>query len=266
MTVNLVYELYAENNGELPVSTGNMVRATMLNLIRTIDEKLAKELHDSNEIKPFSVSPIFIKNGKLIFKNGKLLIEKGKQYKFRFSILGDLSDDLMQKLVSNNPESFKIGDISFYIDTIKLNMFMKKFKDFPVDSRIVVDMQFLTPTAFSMLGSDFNMPLPIPEYIIGNLSKIYSLFDEPIEDREDLIKWTKSNMYIMQMKNIRTKSYDIGKSVNLVGFTGFVKFCIHAGKYRNLLIRLLRYSMCSNLGIKRTAGMGVTNITKIDTL
>ena len=76
--------------------------------------------------------------------------------------------------------------------------------------------------------------------------------------REEL---KKKHDYVREYK-IVTKEVDIGKAEKIVGFKGHVGFLIKDEKYKGWLYVLSRFAEFSNVGVKRTRGLGVVRLLR----
>ena len=124
-------------------------------------------------------------------------------------------------------------------------------------------VQFLTPTAFSRMGLEIQLRIPLPTSIFGTLSKQWdNLFaGTTLTTPKGFFEWINTAISISSY-NIQTQAWPMGKNIKLTGATGWVKYAIHptktpmTNKYEKWVDILLHFGEYANVGERRTAGFG----------
>ena len=171
----------------------------------------------------------------------------------------------MEALLSKTDLRFELGPFKFLLESVEVRVFpladLCQTED--QEPPRTIDFEFLTPTQFTSRGSGHPMMLfPDPRYIFGNLVGIWNRIagEARAIDRESLIDWVNSDVYV-KYYSLRTRMVHLGKNIPFVGFIGRTEFTIRESDdtHKDWLFPLLRLARFSNVGNKRTAGMGVVD-------
>ncbi|GAB5493075.1 MAG: hypothetical protein Phog2KO_32900 [Phototrophicaceae bacterium] len=269
----IVLRLVALRLGALPANHGDQARAALLNLIRKGDSPLAKQLHDANTAKPYSISLI---NGGKRDKHGAHHFGKGDEAEWRFSLMMQPAFEALLKkyLMDNQAPHVRIGAINFAIvdvfvtndahhdsATIRIQDLTEGWHHHPEDQlprRIVLDFQ--SPTAFS-LGQDKQTKKyrfhtqPSAKMLFSSLRKRWVKLGG-VDAGDEFDAWVdayiEDDILDLHLQKITVKKRSIS------GFVGQVAFQ-HCGddrsylRYWNLLSDL---TFWTGIGYQTTRGMG----------
>ena len=266
MMLKVVFDVVSLVTGYLPMFTGHLVQGLFLHTIEKEDPNLSKQLHDVNAIRPYAVIPLHPMGFKKRLKSGMWEIEAGKSYRFGFSILDErLEKTIMDILLSVVDGNLKLGVLDFHVHQINFNklsmeeLLREELKKKHDDN--IIRFKFLTPAQFKEKAKNYPTILPVPRLVFTNLARIWNTFSEVRVYLEDFKEWVEKNVYVREYK-IVTKEVDIGKAEKIVGFKGHVGFLIKDEKYKGWLYVLSRFAEFSNVGVKRTRGLGVVRLLR----
>ena len=271
--IKLTFELYPEDGQIKPYEHpyGYIFRGVIMKWLSEIKPELIHILHEYEQIRPYSINCII----------------HNKIPKIDFILVSyeeNLSNTLLQDLISTERVKLKIGQKDYYISQIKferinLSQLIEQAK--PIKS---FNINFPTSVYFNTSMGDYPVRFPIPNLLFGNLTNIWNDMnkDNSGMDKDNFINWINAHMYISgyNMKSVRR---EIGKPRPVVGGLGNVTYNIkkiNKNYYKHYLERIEReydyefvnqdYSgnckwieiLCklgeyTNVGGNRTAGMGV---------
>jgi len=265
--IKVYFRLLSENDGKLPAFTGHMVRSFFLETLRESDPHLSKKIHDEHSIKPYSVSPLKPDGFKKKVSSGIWIIEEGKNYSFYVSLLDEETARIFIRVVMSKPiEILNLGKITFRLESLKV--VRKSFEELFDESKReelekgrsdILRVRFHTPTQLKMFEVDYPIILPIPYLIFGNLVRLWNEFSKIKIDLTEFRNWVKNNVFVREIKVV-SREVDLGKPGKVVGFKGKVGFLVREGKYKGLIFTLSKFAEFSNVGEKRTMGMGVVSL------
>lgn len=255
----MVVKVLALNSGGINRFSGHLVRGGLLNFFSKVNPELAEALHASNQLRPYSVSPALPVHERRL--RGDLFhVKTGDQFQFR---LGFLMDDVGEKLLEHIFDfQVKLGEVEFSLVEVELRK--KDYNDL-VKSVNVHDrfrVFFRTPTQLSVRGVDFPYLFPDPRYIYPSLARMWNMFapDHVKVDVDELYKWISDNVYVRNYR-LRTVDVTMGKGRKVAGFTGYADFYMkNTDGYAPWVMILSEYATFSNIGVKRTGGMGVVDL------
>ena len=249
---------------------GPAERGDILNLLLDHLPDLAKELHKSNEIRPYALTPLSFNNKFLVpFKGGGVKISSGQVYTFKMKlVLKDIYKKLVDTLLTAPELKFQIYNINFLI--ISIQLFQKPLLNiFPPSENIFNNVNspnawnifFNTPTQFKS-KYDTIIPFPIPSLIFNNLYHSWNYFfgTPRFITKELWFDYLEQKLYCRKHK-IRTVQLKFGNSSSEIGFIGS---CLIVSKeeknpVNSFLTSLLELGETLNVGTKRTLGFGVMN-------
>lgn len=263
MPMNMKFYLIAKENGFISPFTGGYVRGFFLNTVRKELPELSEYLHDAKTVKPYAVKPLRPMKKKMEIVNKGWKIKEGDEVIFDLSILDEsIEDDVMQLFIGINTYSF--GQVKFEFN--KMEITKKPYKDLAKElfsSRIGIT--FHTPTLFNIKGRKITYLFPDPIRIIGNLLTIWNKFaPQKLKIPSNIvIEWVSDA--------IETKSYELKtrevaiERIKITGFKGRVEWIILEDEKELLtyISPLLKLSEFSNVGEKRTYGLGTVSVKNI---
>lgn len=238
--------------------TGQAAHAYFFHLLKTFGFKNIKTLHEMLE-KPFTISPL-MRGGKA--GNGPYWIR-----------ITSLVEELSAFILGLGPKElppFFVGGIELVFDHIikgrrervwvRSSSFDELYNAGLIWAKAREDnllgLRFVTPTAFRLVNSRLNMPLPWPRLVFQSLAKRWNTFAPmPL-----WVDWPKFGRWVTVTKfGLRTKLLDFG-AFRQVGFVGDCWFLIDTRapiELRHALYTLVQFAFYAGVGKKTTMGMGM---------
>lgn len=274
------------------------------NLVKSIDENLAEELHSSKRLAPWSASPIFLEFPpplRIVYRN----LPAPSIANVSFTIMEEkLSNILREALIKPNFH-IELIDVKPRILNIEVetNSFSKIASNAePLPEKFAI--KFLTPTVFRRSIYDccpycpyyvdylrfakegkklerpckyakscrgIILPLPLPSLMFKNMARIWAAFSDEKLDVWEAAHWAEEAILIAGFpKGIRTVRVYEHPTTNkwIVGFTGDVRFSIredfYKDKYAKIASALIKMAEKTNVGVRRTAGLGMIKYKEFD--
>ena len=231
---------------------GYIFRAILMNWLKQLEPKMVHELHDFNEIRPYSIKVSYRKDKLIIYLN---------------SFHSRLSNILINDLINEKNKSFTISNQKFLLKKVVFEEFL--LSELWKKARTVKNfkLEFLEPTYFNTTRSNNVIRLPIPELIFGNLINLWNkYYDGEFKfDRIVFLDWVNRNIFPSSFK-VKTQAKEMGEKIPAVGVVGWVNFKINKtnSDYAKYIDCLCRFGELSNLGGNRTAGFGVIQYTALN--
>ncbi|MBS7630098.1 CRISPR-associated endoribonuclease Cas6 [Candidatus Bathyarchaeota archaeon] len=255
MPSELLIELVGEKEVSLPRFTGYISRALFLHMMRAVDPGEAAELHESDVMKPYSVTQLMFK-ARLRSPSGYVLDPSYPcRVGFRF-----LSDKQFQKFMSffSKKNAVLISEVRFKIASMILKSieYEELLKSEPVKNFRLI---FRTPTYLSSMGSRYESLFPEPLQIFSNLMRIWDSFSDSRVFGEEGLEaykyWIKNHMGVSAYV-LRTGLAEMGKK-KAIGFTGWVEYEMdEQEEWNKVTLALAKFAEYSNIGGNRTGGFG----------
>ncbi|MEQ9715157.1 MAG: CRISPR system precrRNA processing endoribonuclease RAMP protein Cas6 [Candidatus Asgardarchaeum sp.] len=261
--IKAIFEVMALSDGVIPAFTGHIVQGFFLGRLKRVSSELSKKLHDEQMIKPYAIFPLAPERKKRLVKAGMWRVRKGDICFFGYSILDPLLEEkIFSELVSESVGKINLANLTFAVT--KINLKKKNFDqllkeeagyDEPPSKFSFI---FHTPVQFKEKNKKYPIMLPIPELLFSNLARIWNTYSDVKVDLAEFKNWVSQNVFVRELKVV-TREIDIGKAEKIVGFKGRVSFIAKSSDgYIRWLAVLTRFAEFSNVGNKRTRGLGVT--------
>jgi len=271
--IKIVFELIPENKMLKPYEHpySYIFRGVLFDLYRELDPNLVHRLHEYEEIRPYSINCIIYNK---IPKIDFILTSFNKI----------LSQNVLDYFNSHCGETLNIGDKQYLLSNIKIEIInlrnlIKKAR--PVTS---FSIKLVTPTSFNTILGNFPVRFPLPSILFGNLINLWNNFFELKGEinKDSFIDWVNAHLYV-SFYDLRTIKRKIEESNAIYGAKGSVSYKItriNKFFYRKLIENkkkeqinnnyerdynekclwidiLCRFGEYTNVGVNRTAGMGV---------
>jgi CRISPR-associated endoribonuclease Cas6 len=246
---------------------GETLHGFLINEIKEVDEKFAKEIHNTRKPKPFSISPFFIIDGEGKMKDGLLHLKKGTQAEAKISALNQKMWNFIVKAFSSAEKRIlKVGDAEVKIQQIRFHggegefiTYQTILKNSPFSRSF--ECQIITPLTFRQNG--INIPLPLPELFFSSLLSIWNTFS-PQKIPSEIKK--KFSRIAISMCKLRTEIWKFS-TYKIVGSKGVVRYKVEDEfdeeeiKFLNALCLFANFS---GVGYKRTMGMGMVEVQNVE--
>lgn len=272
--VSIVLSLSAsgEDNAVIPSTIGKAAHAAFFGLLAKIDQGMATRLHNAFE-KPFSIS--FSQEGSV---SANPLHQPDQGYWLRITSLdGELSRLLLESAtelsalgtlrlfgmklevakVSCHPKEHPWAGQSTYEELYNNGVAMSRRKE----KAYTIGLRFASPTAFRLVDSRLNMPLPWPRLVFQSLAEKWNAFS-PIPL---WLNWPAFDRQVsIAHHRLETQVLDFGR-YRQVGFVGECWYLLDRSadlKLRQALHALADFAFYAGVGRKTTMGMGL--VRRID--
>jgi CRISPR/Cas system endoribonuclease Cas6 (RAMP superfamily) len=205
---------------------------------------------------------------------------------FREAILKpDLQVDLVNvraKVISVAVNTYRFSDIASNADPIP-DRFAVKFLTPTVFRRSIFDCcpecphyveytlrvrggeRVKKPCKYAALCRGMIVPLPIPSLMFSNMARIWSTFSNIHLDVQGAARWAENAIMVAGfpkpgIKTVRVYEHPTTNKW-IVGFMGTVRFAIrekmYNERYAKTISALLKMAEVTNVGVRRTAGLGL---------
>lgn len=259
----------AETDGLLPPFIGHLFRAAFLDLINLQNPELAKKLHDASNIRPYCIGAFFLKDQLRRKRAGEIEIRKDATFTMTMNFFNqELVKSLLNTFFDDKPARILLKNISFVIVNVKISRI--SFQElFETAERVIrFGLSFITPSQFSVKGIKFPLTFPEPRLIFSNLANQWNKYSLGVRiDIDSLHYFVSNNVYARDYKLV-TREVDLGKGIPFVGCIGRCSYVVRDPNdpYALWVDILGRFGEYSNIGVKRTAGLGVINYSRIKSL
>jgi CRISPR-associated endoribonuclease Cas6 len=273
--LGLVVHLRALQDGEIPATHGQYVRAAFLSMVSNFSTTLAEQLHGNKYLeRPFTVShlhsPPLQKTNNYSIKDlnsvPAIFVRKGTEYWIRItSLKNDVTENLL-KIFQSPPSHLKLLDIPFQI----VGLSRKDHKRAGIMTYVglmdeclgdgcqppsLIGLNFLSATTIHSQGR--NQLFPFPSLIFPRLLSRWNHFSP--EKICNITRKLFDQSLMISGYHLRTHMLDFGSDGREIGFVGYCEYQTDKGADIELLkiIHLLgRFSFFSGIGYGTPKGMG----------
>ena len=265
-------------------------------LVKSVNENFAENLHSSRSLAPWATSPLFIEfpSPRIVYRTlpapsianvSFTIMDSRLSDIFKEVILKpDLHIDLVNvkaKVIGVSVNTYKFSDIAS-TDPLP-EKFTIKFLTPTVFRRSIYDCCFHCPyyteyvhaarngrrlekpCKYAVLCRGVTVPLPIPSLMFRNLARLWLAFSGINLDVSETVRWAENTVMVagFPKPGIRTVRVYEHPTMNkwIVGFMGAVRFAVgedvYKEKYAKIAAALLKMAEITNVGVRRTAGLGM---------
>jgi len=265
LPVEISLEMYTEKSVMLPLFTGHVARGLLLHFIKNVDPSASNLLHELNVSKPYSVTPLRFKSKNRTEEGYVLDPLFPCKVGFRF-----LKDEYSTYLLSffQKQNSALIFDATFQIASMSINC--KSYADLEREAEAVsgFTLDFLTPTYFANLNSDYHWMFPDPVKVFCSLMRCWNQFSDARRfSKEEYVAykaWLQKNVGVSRYE-LQTRVGAVRKNQRTAGFTGTVTYELgdKENPYNKTTHMLAQYAEYANVGGNKTAAYGQAKISSI---
>ncbi len=253
MLTEITLTLQAREAATLPASHGLMANAAALNLLNRYDEALARELHDKESAKPYTVALL---TGLKAQADKTLTLPANEDCRWRLTGLSKDVSACLKKITAG--DDIRIGSGEFVIADIAVNstaysLMADKWLSMPTERlNPHIGFQINTPAAFKR--GRYEYPFPAPDVVWTSLLNKWNRFSDTYCPQ--LLLALSEEVHLTNWHG-ETKRMAMGKrwSVGCVG-----RFNYGVSKGQDELLRLLHlladFARFAGIGWQTTAGMG----------
>lgn len=273
MLTSLVLQFTPATEASLPRDLGRASHALLLRLLSSHDAALAKALHESDQLKPFTCSNVF--GGKR--QGGSLRVAPDDALWLRYSGLREDISTVLNKIAAQPPNEIEVDGVTFRVTAATLDSAQHRAAGSAGYDALAspyllareraeprLALKFVSPTAFRARGQ--NLPLPLPGSVFGGLADKWNAF-APIALPEEVRRFADECLAVSQFRG-RTRMLrgkDGGKQIGFVGEVAFT--ATNRDRYWLSLINLLAdYAWYAGVGYGTTQGMGQVRRLSLDSV
>ncbi|HEY8542090.1 MAG TPA: CRISPR-associated endoribonuclease Cas6 [Pseudothermotoga sp.] len=255
---SVVIKLKALKDGKYDFYPAQKIHSLFLGLIKKSDEQMAKQLHDEQKEKSFTVSSFL---GKELSK--PIEIKMSNNYFIRLTVLDEeVFKTMISSLLEKNTlrEDMRIGNIDYKIVEILFDKEQSKWADHISVQELfkrqyesnLIKFRFHTPTLFR--AGDQHYKYPIPEKIFTSLFRKFNKYSEQKIDQDIEKRFKEITIYEKKTQSRRITLRDF----YLEGFIGDVTFKIpeHDSQLIKVANILADFAFYAGVGYKTTMGLG----------
>lgn len=258
---------------------GRQVQAWFLRQIARHDPDLAERIHQSNSLRPYTVSSLILRDRELgrIGEDGRTPLVPGNECQFRLTTLtGELSELLLSQIVPSLPQTLRLKSSQFkelrlaeqnqWDGETTFEELAARGASAPGES---VTLQFASPTAFR--SGQVDITLPVPEQVWRSLWWRWNAF-APDDLRIDPL-WPEFAANCLVVSDFCLRSQKVmfkeGARGAATGATGQVTYRLlpgrHSGDYavfrpgaEQVMRTLAAFALYAGVGHHTTIGLGQT--------
>lgn len=261
--LSMVVTVQAETDLILPQHLGRAVHALLLRWVAARDASLARQLHDSEGQKPFTCSTLI---GLKRLPQGRGL-PAGAQAWFRLTALRADVANLLLDYQALPPRTLELDEQSFRVvqvtsdpqqhpwaSSTDIQTLASPYLLAQCVPERTVRLNFSAPTTFRQ--ADNNLPLPLPDLVIGSLADKWNAFSA-IALGPELREYARLALVLHRFKlhSGLARLKDGGLTVGGVGFAEYK--ALRYDRYWLSLVNLLAdYALYAGVGRLTTQGLG----------
>jgi CRISPR-associated endoribonuclease Cas6 len=248
----------------MPPHLGRAVYQFWLDYLSQADSRLAQEIHDSQERKPFTCSGVI---------GGKRVSRSERQYTpdqpawLRLTGLTPEICQHLQRLVDEPPEKIEIDRRPFTVQAVtaapdehewaghsRYEALAAPYLLAQIEPSYRVGMYFASPTTFRSQG--LSQPVPLPGLVFGSLLDRWNNFSQ-VQLAAEVRRFAEECVALSQYR-LRTRAIPLKEQVIEMGCLGMVRYhLVRRDKFWASMIHLLAaYSFYSGVGYQTTIGLG----------
>jgi len=264
---SVILELKAEGEATISPTQGHHAYGLFLALMRGSNAKMAEELHKSDTIKPFTISPL---HGKFQRAGKNLKVIDGSEYSIRLTFMKeDIFAYFMDATLKAASQPLRLESAIFHIDHVVLNhqdsplCHHQSYKELFSEAQPLrkIGLQFLSPTAFRS-GGKRNVLFPEAPLAFGSYLSKWQYYS-PFKINEAISK-TLGDIIVARYKlNTHILHFN---SYQETGFEGECTFELPDNADEAVvkaINTLADFSLYCGTGAKTTMGMGQTRRFKV---
>jgi CRISPR-associated endoribonuclease Cas6 len=258
----VLLKLTADGDAVISPTQGHHAYGLFLALIRRSSVSMADELHASDSVKPFTISPL---QGKFQRASKNLKIIGGHEYSIRLTFLKeDVFAHFMDAALRAASQPLRLESAIFHIDHVVLHhgdspfcrhqSYEELFTESASERK--VRLQFLSPTAFRS-GGKRNVLFPEASLAFGSYLSRWQHFS-PVKVSEPTAEFLESIIVARYKLNTHILHFN---SYQETGFEGECTFELPADSDEDsvkTINALADFAFYSGTGAKTTMGMGQT--------
>lgn len=249
--------IYPTEDVELPHPSAHLLHAAVLNMVRSVDPDTSAFLHDTDQVKPLSVSTLWPRTRA---QGDRLIIRRYTECRFRVccltrNVFEVVSAPILTACASKNCITIQGKD--FVVIDVRMEPpygGAQTFADIYRDIGPSAVLRFVSPTTFRRRG--LNIPLPDPGLVYGSLWQKWQHFSDVSVEQEVVDEMMTA--LALSGAEIRTRVWKFPR-FKMLGFAGVTRFELVrdvSPESRKLFGGLSSLAFYSGVGYRTAMGMG----------
>jgi CRISPR-associated endoribonuclease Cas6 len=231
-----------------------------LDRIRQDDPALSRILHDEQDEKAFTLSPL---DGLIESAGDKIELHTSNTYTWTLTLFSHPVVEWAQKWLQKSLKTIDLRHASLTVQSIFISLAPTTYQNLwqPANGHSIA-LTFLSPTSFRRKG--YHFPLPLPLNVFQSYLRRWNTFSQPIIEADPFLAWVDDNVIITRHQ-LRSSKVSAGKKGAVTGFTGAIEYGVtreaaHRPDYLQTLFSLARLAPYCGTGHKTTFGLGQTRL------
>ncbi len=254
MPITAIIRLRAQTAGKVSRSFHCLMLPVFLDRIAQVSPAMSSQLHDSQTMSPFSLSPVMGVHTK---------VQENQSCWVRIGILNDdlqesfvnmLEQGIWSQPIQLEQHIFQIEDILWGHQPEHLWSGYDTFESLMTATEVHNKLSLTIKTPLSFKRSDTFYPFPEPSLLFRNILTRWNAFSpEPFSEDLDFSRITFADF------NIKTRPYPLRHRATAIGCVGAIGFLFKQcpQEIAEVCHTLLRFAFYSGIGVKTTQGMGM---------
>lgn len=278
-----VVKLMASQAGPVPATQGRLAQAAFLDIIRRVDPALAEVLHEKNQRRPYTVSPLHGLGRTTAAQREQHRVNPGDSVWLRFTLLGsELFTTFSRFLLMKNEElrmkngwnlpSLRLGEVDFAITEMLTTPGSHPWAGYTRLAELAqgdatsqarrITLEFASPTVFSRNSDKEGMGkflevLPRPEMVFGSLAARWNELMPTELDKQAIRDYAAETVVVGPYKMESKMFHFWGKPH--IGAMGRATYLLKDTRDTAMIAtlnRLAEFAFYSGVGAKTAMGMG----------
>jgi CRISPR-associated endoribonuclease Cas6 len=262
MPSTAIINMRSIGSGPAPRSLGSLFYGFLLDRISMSNNELARSIHDSPAMAPFSLSP-------LMGRRTQDHLPENASFWVRIGFLQPRIEEVFLETLEQGlwSDPFDLGGLPFVIENVLVgerprNLWSgrQSFEELLSGDGSSKKLSLLLASPMAFRRGDLHYPLPEPALIFDNLARRWNLFSPfKLPEKPDCFNVSYSNV------RVETKPFALRKGGTVLGAVGKLTFIFAGSAEERLLFRaLLRFAFYAGIGVKTTQGMGMCRTVSSD--
>lgn len=239
--------------GDLYIDTfsGRIAHGAFLEFLRSHNEELAQELHESNTRRPYSITSFSFgrRNNERIARFNVNTHDKRMVMALMEILLDDSNNEIF--IIEQMCEIYEIKYKKWHIPAPQV-----------VEKGTEIRFRFKSPVVFANSSRDANTdPFPHLSVIFEQMLKTYSRIVEDLSNNELALFVHKALDQIATPHfRLSSKHMQLGHKIKVTGFGGTILFVVEDPDELELLLPIVKLTQAWGLGGKTTMGFGQVEV------
>lgn len=258
--VGVSFQLQPLENVTLFPQYTTALHGWFLERVRQHDPELSRVLHDEQDEKAFTLSPL---DGPIESAGGQIQLHAGETYTWTLTLFSRPVVEWAREWLQKSPTTIDLRHANLTVRASFFSLPPTTYANLwqPADDHSIA-LTFLSPTSFRRKG--YHFPLPLPVNVFQSYLRRWNAFSGQSLDPEPFLAWVDDNVIVVRHQ-IRSSKVSAGKKGSVTGFTGSIEYGLTREAARRpehvrTLFSLARFAPYSGTGHKTTFGLGQTRL------